>query len=199
MSVLRASGAYVPLESVEWLPETADVDTPEFLLDAVREANAKRARDDLQANLALIPEREALAIMLSEGLFGHSPHAQAEVARYIGAASQQAVSYTVRRAKARLKYLLTRPAIDPKALGRVLSPVQLEIVREVYATASFAAVARRRCTDGLTRRHAQRVRRAFLHSLARVERAGLVEQVAALRHLLEHMGTLDYHGGKGRR
>lgn len=208
-NALRASGPYVQLEAVAWLPETADHDTPEFLLDALREAQAKRARDSLHDHLTLIPVREALALMLSEGLFGHDAHIQMTVANYIGASSQQAVSYTVRRAKARIKYLLTRPPINDRKLAAVLSEKQLAVVRAVYETASFAEVARRRwpCPEGRDRKQrrtwnrarAVRVKREFFFALAKVERAGLAEQVDALRHLVEHLGSLSYHEGKGRR
>lgn len=209
-NALRASGPYVQLEAVQWLPETANHDTPEYLLDALREAQAKRARDDLHGHMALIPVREALALMLAEGLFGHAANIQAEVARYIGATSQQAVSYTVRRAKERIKYVLTRPPIDERKLATVLSPAQLGVVRDVFETASFAEVARRRwtCPEGRTgkqrhawtRTHSNRVKREFFRVLARIERRPeLAEQTMALRHLVEHLGSLSYHEGKGRR
>lgn len=210
MSALRSAGAYVPLEEVEWLPETANQETPEYLLDAMREAQAKRARDELHSHLALIPVREALAIMLSEGLFGHEPHIQREIAGYIGAGSQQAVAYTVKRAKERIRYLLTRPQIDARKLAGCLSDKQLDVVRAVFDTASFAEVARKRwpCPDDgrpAKRRHewnrtrAQRVKRDFARAFAKVERAGLADQVTALRHLVENLGALSYHEGKGRR
>jgi hypothetical protein len=206
---LRASGPYVQIEAVAWLPETADHETPEHLLDALQEAQARRARDALHAHLELIPTREALAIMLTEGLFGHSARLQKEVASYIGAGSQQTVSYVVRRAKARLKYLLTRPPIDDRKLAKVLSEKQLAVVGEVYATASLAEVAKRRwpCPEGITskerrawvRSRSWRVKREFFFALGKVERAGLVDQTAALRHLVEHFGALSYQEGKGRR
>jgi hypothetical protein len=209
-NALRASGPYVQLEAAQWLPETADHDTPEFLLDAIRDARAKRARDEVHAHLALIPEREALALMLSEGLFGHSARVQREVASYLGAGSQQAVQYTIRRAKVRVKYLLTRPAVDAKRLAAVLSEKQLGVVLAVFETASFTEVARRRWTcpaEGLTskqrhswiRTRSRRVKREFFFALAKVKRAGLPEQVDALRHLVAHLGVLSYHNGKGRR
>lgn len=208
-NALRASGPYVQLEAVAWLPETANTETPEHLLEAMQEAQARRARDALHAHLEFIPTREALAIMLSEGLFGHSEHVQKEVASYIGASSQQAVSYVVRRARVRIRYLLTRPAIDNKKLARVLSESQLAVVRAVFETASFAEVARRRwvCTEDKTakqrrawnRTRARRVKREFFFALAKVERAGMSDQASALRHLLEHLGSLSYHEGKGRR
>lgn len=208
-NALRSSGPYVQLEAVQWLPEASNPETPEYLLDAMREAQAKRARDALHAHLELIPVREALAIMLSEGLFGHSARIQREVASYIGANSQQSVAYVVKRAKERIRYLLTRPQIDEKKLARVLSEHQLDIVRSVYETASFGAVAKKRwpCPDGRTRkqRHswnmtrANRIKRDFFRALAKVERAGLVEQVESLRHLVANLGVLSYHDGKGRR
>jgi len=208
-NALRASGPYVQLEAVEWLPEVSNQDTPEFLLDAMREARAKRARDSLHAHLELIPVREALAIMLSEGLFGHSAHVQKEVASYIGASSQQAVSYLVKRAKVRIKYLLTRPAIDEQRLAKVLSEKQLGVVREMFAVVSFTEVARRRWPypEGRDpkKRHAwyhtraAKIRREFFRALAKVERAGLDEQANALRHLFENRRVLSYHEGKGRR
>lgn len=208
-NALRASGPYVQLEAVQWLPEAANDETPEYLLDAKREGLARRARDALHAHLEFIPTREALAIMLSEGLFGHSPHLQKEVASYIGADSQQAVSYVVRRAKVRIKYLLTRPKLDEKKLARVLSDKQLAIVVAVFETASFAEVGRRRwpCPEGKTskqrrvwtRTRGQRIKRDFFFALAKVERAELGDQVLALRHLVGHLGVLSYHDGKGRR
>lgn len=187
------------VELAEAEAEAAEQVAAEFLRDALREEQAKRAEDAVHGHLAMVPEREALAITLSAGLDGHRPHYQAEIARYIGAASQQATSYTIKRARARLRYVMTRPEIDPEALAQVLSGDELETVREVYATASFAAVARRRCPGATTRTLATRVRRTFGRAIAKVERAGLEEQVAALRHLLANMGTLDYHAGKGQR
>lgn len=208
-NALRASGPYVQLEAVAWLPETASHETPEYLLDAMQEARARDARQSLHAHLEFIPTREALAIMLSEGLFGHSAHLQKEVASYIGAGSQQAVSYVVRRARVRIRYLLTRPAIDERKLSKVLSEKQVDVVRAVFETASFAEVGRKRwaCPEGLTakqrhswsRTRSKRVKREFFFALSKVERAGLIEQVAALRHLVEHLGSLSYHEGKGRR
>lgn len=211
-NALRASGPYVQLEAVQWLPEAANQETPEYLLDAMREAQAKRARDALHAHLELIPVREALAIMLSEGLFGHEARLQKEVASYIGAGSQQTVSYVVRRAKVRIRYLLTRPPIDEKRLLPVLGESLLEVVRAVFETASFAEPARRRWPscgpDGQTakqrhsrnRTRANRIKRDFFRALARVERRPeLADQVAALRHIVAHLGVLSYHEGKGRR
>lgn len=207
-NALRASGPYVQLEAVEWLPEVASQETPEFLLDAMREAQAKRARDALHGYLELIPVREALAVMLSEGLFGHSAHLQKEVAKYIGAASQQTVSYVVKRAKVRIRYLLSRPSIEAQKLARVLTEKQLAVVRAVFETTSFADVARRRwpCPEGRDRKHrrmwhrkhAHRIKREFFVALAKVERAEMTDQLAALRHLVEHLGALSYHDGKGR-
>lgn len=208
-NALRASGPYVQLEAVAWLPEVSNTETPEYLLDAMQEARARDARGQLHAHLEFIPTREALAIMLSEGLFGHSAHLQKDVAAYIGAGSQQLVSYVVRRARMRIRYLHTRPAIDARKLAKVLSEKQLAVVLAVFETTSFAAVARRRwpCTDDKTakqrrswsRTRARRVKREFFLALAKVDRAGLTEQVAALRHLVAHLGSLSYHEGKGRR
>lgn len=208
-NALRASGPYVQLEAVQWLPEATNQETPEYLLDAMREGQARRARDAVHAYLELIPVREALAIMLYEGLFGHSSHLQKEVASYIGARSQQAVAYVVRRAKARIKYLLTRPSIDDKRLARVLSEKQLAVVRAVYETASFDEVARRRwpCPDDRDRKQrrtwyrsrGRRIKRDFFIALAKVERSDLTDQVDALRHLVSNLGVLSYHNGKGRR
>lgn len=208
-NALRASGPYVQLEAVAWLPETASHETPEHLVDAMQEAQARRARDALHAHLEFIPTREALAIMLSEGLFGHSTHLQKQVAAYIGAGSQQLVSYVVKRARVRIRYLLTRPAIDDRKLAKVLSEKQLEVVRAVFETASFAEIARRRwvCPEDRNakqrrawkRARANRVKREFFLALAKVERAGLTDQVAALRHLVGNLGALSYHEGKGRR
>jgi hypothetical protein len=193
-----------PIEAAESvLSEQAASD---FVLEALREEQTKRAEDTVHAHLACIPDREALALTLSGGLAGHVPHTQLKIAGYIGAASQQAARYAVTRARVRLRYLLTRPAIDAEALAKVLTPAQLETVREVYAATSFAAVARRRwpCpadrpARAWTQRHARRVGRAFHRALAKVERAGLAEQVAALRHLVANLRCLDYHAGKGRR
>lgn len=194
-----------PIEASE--SELAEQAAADFVLEALREEQAKRAEETVHAHLASIPDRDAMALALNDGLAGYASLDQIEIAPYIGAASQQSVSYAVRRARARLKYLLTRPAIVEAELAEVLSTDQLETVRAVYETASFVAVARRRspCPEertGKARRvwnstQANRVRREFFRALADVERAGLAGQVAALRHLVANLGRLHLHEGKG--
>lgn len=222
-SPLRTYGPYVPIEAVEWLPEATTRETPEDILMAREDqepdgdaepdeeaaaVRSSRATDELTAHLGRIPPREALAIVLHRGLLGRPRTQQMEIAGYIGAASQQVISYAVQRAQARILYLATRPAIDFERLAKFLSPERLETVRAVYTTTSFADVARERwpCPEdraAVQRRAwmrvaARRVQREFCRALAKIERyPELADQAAALRHVLEHLGMLSHHTGKG--
>lgn len=222
-STLRSPGAFVSIGDVEWLPEVSTRETPEDLLIAREEETEEEddamaaidyaaireiATAQLRGYLESIPTREALALMLHLGLLGYPPTFQDEIAEVLGVKSQQMVSYLVRRARHRVLYLATRPKIDMKVLSRVLSPAKLDVVRDVYETASFAEAARRRGTCPSdrtakqrrlwTKTHANRMKREFFRAVDKVaRRPDLAEQSAALRHLVEHLGTLSHHAGKG--
>lgn len=215
-------GAFVPLDAVAgWLPEVSTRETPEDVLIAREEEeddDAMAAQDfaaireiaaaQLKVYLEQIPPTEALALMLHLGLLGYPPTFQDEIAEVLGVASQQIVSYMVRRARARVLYLATRPVVDMKAIARAISPAKLAVVRDVYETASFTEAARKRWTcpedrtatqrRSWTRLHANRVKRDFFRALEKVDRRPeLADQSAALRHLVEHLGSLSRHDGKG--
>ncbi|MDB4946221.1 MAG: hypothetical protein JWP97_5755 [Labilithrix sp.] len=220
-SPLSVRGAYVSLESVPWLAELSTQDTPESLMiereeaaegDEVAEQDYVAIRElseaRLKGYLACIPPSEALALMLHLGLLGYPPTFQYEIAETLGVKSKQLVSYMVRRARVRILYLASRPAIDVKVLARAISPAQLAVVADVYATASFTEAARRRWVcpadrigkrrHDWTRAHAKRVKREFFRSVAKIERRPeLSEQLAALLHLVAHLGSLSHHTGKG--
>lgn len=218
---MMASGPFVSLDLVPWRPELASRETPEDLLiareeedeeeddDAIRSRAVARelALEKMKQQFSRIPPREALALMLHLGILGYSRTMQVDIAEYLGVRSQQLVSYMVCRARGRLRYLAARPEVDFAVLGRVLSPTKVAIVRAVFETASFTEVARRRwpCPDERTRAErrvwertrARWVKRDFFRALSKVEGRGLDAQSAALRHLLEHLGSLSYHAGKG--
>ena len=171
---------------------------------AIRELSEAK----LKGYLECIPPSEALALMLSLGLCGYPATIQVDIAEMLGVRSRQLVSYMIRRARVRVVYLATRPALDLRALARSLSPAQVAVVTDVYETASFAEAARRRWTcpedrhgkarHAWNRTHANRVKREFFRAVAKVERRPeLVDQVSALRHLVENLGTLSHHAGKG--
>lgn len=219
MAAQRTTGPFVPLEDFEWLSEVQSRETPESVLIAREEeeedgddmaahdyaALRDLAVDKLQEYLARIPPREALALMLHHGLLGYTPTFQDEIAEVLSVRSQQVVSYMVQRARSRIVYLATRPALDLTAVSRVLSPSQLEIVRLVYETASFREAWRQKHPDAPPERgHSwertqdRRVKRAFMVALAKIERRPeLAEQAAALRHVLANLGSLSHHTGKG--
>jgi hypothetical protein len=217
-------GAFVPIEKVWWLPEVSTQETPETALMAREEeqesdedAEVTDARNaairalevgKLRGLFEQIPATEALALAMHLGLLGYQPTYQVEIAETLGVASQQIVAYMVRRARERILYLATRPAIDVAVLARALPPAKLEIVRRVYETTSFAEVGRERwpCPDDRTgpkrrawvRVHATKVKREFFRALAKLEkRPDLASQVGALRHLVEHLGAISRHAGKG--
>jgi hypothetical protein len=213
-------GPFLPLHEVEWMPEVRNSVTPEDLLIAAEEGDeddmAERdyaairelAQARLEKYLERIPAHEALALALHLGLLGYPKTPQAEIADVLDVRSQQVVSYLVRRARARIMYLATRPEVDMRALERVLSPTRLAVVRDVYETTSFSEVARRRwpCPEDKTphqrhvwtRTRANKIKREFFRALARVDRSPeLSAQAAALRHLVDHLGILSHHAGKG--
>lgn len=217
---MLAPGPFVPIDEVEWLPEVSTRETPEDLLLATEDEEEEAmnahdaatlraiAADTLKEYLERIPSREALALMVHLGLFGHQPMYQADLAEALDVRSKQVVSYMVCRARVRILYLATRPTVDFDALASVLSPALLEVVREVYETASFTEPARKRWTcpedrsgkqqHQWTRTHAKRVKRDFFRALAKIDRRPeLAEQSAALRHVLGHLGILSHHTGKG--
>lgn len=222
-STMRTPGAFVPLESVEWLPEVSTRETPESLLIEAETGEEEveadimgapdyavlrdLALDELRSYLSRIPPREALALMLHLGLLGYPPTVQEDVAEVLAVRSRQVVSYMLRRARARILYLATRPPLDFDALDRVLSPSQVDVVRLVYETASFREVWRQRHRGASTdrghsweRTQDRRVKRSFMMALAKVDRRPeLAEQSSALRHLLAHLGMLSHHSGKGSR
>lgn len=211
------SGWTESIEDAEWRSQVSTRETPEDLLlaresddeDAMAErdnaALRELAAEELSALLERIPTREALALMLHLGLLGHAPHYQTEIAMILGVKSQQVVSYMVRRARARILYLATRPALDAEALQGALTPAQIDTVRLVWECASFRDAWRRRRPDAPSDRgHAwertqdRRIKRAFMFALAKIERrAELAEQARALRHVLAHLGSLSHHTGKG--
>src|SRR5262249_33745420 len=127
------------------------------------------------------------------------------IAETLSVKSQQVVSYMVQRARARIVFLATRPALDLDSISRVLSAAQLEVVRLVYETASFREAWRQRDPDAPTdrghswdRNQDGRVKRVFMFALSKVERRPeLSEQAASLRHVLAHLGMLSRHEGKG--
>ena len=219
-SPLSVPGPHVSIDDVAWMKTLATQETPESLLiEREAEENEAMAERDyaairelseakLKGFLECIPSSEALALMLHLGLLGYPPTYQDEIAETLGVRSQQVVSYMVRRARVRIVYLATRPAVDLKVLARALSPAQLAVVSDVYDTASFTEAARRRwvCPEDRTgkrrhewmRTHANRVKRDFFRAVGKIERrAELVEQHAALLHLVENLGRLSRHNGKG--
>lgn len=215
--------AFVPLEKVWWLPEVSTRDTPEDALiareeeESDEEAEATEARNvavraiersKLRSYLEQIPSTEAIALALDLGLLDYPPTGQREIAETLGLASQQIVSYMVRRARERILYLSKRPAIDVALLARALPPAKLEIVRRVFETTSFTEVGKERwpCPDDRTgsrrrtwvRVHATKVKREWGRALAKLDRRPeLAEQVKALRSVVEHLGALSRHDGKG--
>ena len=222
MMASTTHGPFVSLESVWWRPEVATHETPEDALIAREEEQeedeAMTAEEEaaireistakLKRYLEQIPHTEALALMLHLGLLGYPRTMQGEIAETLGLASQQIVSYLVRRARVRVIYLARRPVVDLKVLGRALSPAKLDVVRAMYETASFAEAGRKRwpCPDdrvgperrAWTRVHATKIKREFFRALAKLaKKPDLEEQVDALRHLVEHLGSLSRHEGKG--
>ena len=216
----RASGPFVSLDDVSWRPEVRTHEPPEALLiareaepDEDDEDERRQARRSLAAGrlgelASKIPEREAIALAACGGLGGATPIRQDEIAEMLGLRSQQIVSYMVVRARERMRYLATRPAVDFESLARFLSPEKLEVIREVYETASFTEVGRKRwpCPDdrtapqrrAWTRVRSNRVKRDFFRAMAKIERhPELADQASALRHLVEHLGSLSRHEGKG--
>lgn len=220
---LSVPGAYVSLDDVaSWMAEISTRDTPESLLiereEATEDDDEMAAKDyavireisetRLKGYLERIPPAEALALMLHLGLLGYPETYQDQIAEVLGVRSQQLVSYMVRRARARILYLATRPAIDPDVLARSVSPAQLAVIVDVFETASFAEAARKRWTcpvdlegkaaHAWQRVRSNRIKREFFRALAKIERlAELAAQHAALVHLVENLGTLSHHAGKG--
>jgi DNA-directed RNA polymerase specialized sigma24 family protein len=71
--------------------ETVDHRTPESLLSAAEEeAAAELSNRQLTSALERLPTQDALAIMLSEGLFGHRRHTPRELCRYLGTTEAEA-------------------------------------------------------------------------------------------------------------
>lgn len=204
-------------ESWVWRPEAMTSETPEDMLIAAEErlqteedeeimraqyaAIREMQTEKLKTFMLQIPEREALAITLHLGLFGFPITPQLEIASALSLRSQQLASYMVRRARERIMYLATRPVVDFVRISPVMSASKLAVVRAVYETASFRE-ARRRLEPGdngeRNRTRDQRVKRAFFRALSKVERrADLADQAAAMRHVIEHLGALSRHEGKG--
>lgn len=213
MSAARSPGPWVPLD--EWRHEVRTTETPEDALIAREEevdeeaeavdyaAIRDLAADKLRDYLSRIPPREALALMLHHGLLGYTPTYQDDIADVLAVRSQQVVSYMVRRARARIIYLATRPALDLATVSRVLSPSQFDVVRKVYETASFRE-SWRATTDETGHGHSwartrdRRAKRTFMRALAKIDRhPELAAQSSALRHVLSHLGMLSRHEGKG--
>ncbi len=217
-----APGPFVPLEDFEWLAEVQSRETPEDALiarededeDSVVEHDRIAERRSIASGrldplAARLPPREALALAAYLGLGGAQRSEQIDIGRMLGGASQQVVSYMVKRARARIAYLATRPALDVDLLARHLSPSQLETVRLVYEHASFREAWRRQDPDppanptrSWKRTRDRRVKRTFMAALAKLEarssRPEFAAQSAALRHVLSHLGILSRHEGKGR-
>lgn len=217
MSAARSPGPWVPLD--EWRHEVRTTETPEDALIAREEddeldddaedvdyaAIRDLAADKLRDYLSRIPPREALALMLHHGLLGYQPTYQDDIADVLAVRSQQVVSYMVRRARARIVYLATRPALDLATISRVLSPSQFDVVQKVYETASFREAWRSTTeTDATGHGHSwartrdRRAKRTFMRALAKIDRhPELAAQSTALRHVLSHLGMLSRHEGKG--
>lgn len=214
MSAARSPGPWVPLD--EWRHEVRSTETPEDALIA-REEQADEDEDDgvdyaairdiaadkLRDFLSRIPPREALALMLHHGLLGYTPTYQDDIADVLAVRSQQVVSYMVRRARARIVYLATRPALDLATVSRVLSPSQFDVVQKVYETASFREAWRSSTSEeghghSWARTRDRRAKRTFMRALAKIDRhPELAAQSTALRHVLSHLGMLSRHEGKG--
>jgi hypothetical protein len=84
----------VQLEAVEGLHEVSDSRTPEAILI---EREEQIERDDRNARMTVIlrriPEREALALMLNAGLYGHRRHGPGElVSMGLGATPDEALA-----------------------------------------------------------------------------------------------------------
>jgi hypothetical protein len=84
---------FVQLEDAQRRRECADRRDPESILIAREEQierDARHARTD--AILRRIPEREALALVLSAGLFGHRQHGTDEIAIMLGVTPAEALA-----------------------------------------------------------------------------------------------------------
>jgi len=90
-SGLKARGAYLQLEDVEFLPEASDRRTPEDLLIAAEDAEEDRERDARHmAIVAKLSKPEAIAITLSDGLFGQPRSTLRQVAFVLGTTEAEA-------------------------------------------------------------------------------------------------------------
>lgn len=104
-NALRASGAFVELESVEWLPEACNQDTPESLLIERQDREHAEPRGARTVDLlSRIPVQEALALTFAFGLFGQRAHSMSEVGLYLDT-TEEAAAALVESARQRVEQL----------------------------------------------------------------------------------------------
>ena len=139
-------------------------------MDAEEEAQMERVRDALHH----IPSREADFI----DLYVFKKRKQTDIAAIFGV-SQPTVSYRLKRAEARIRYLIELPSLEPGELERVLErvledPLDVKIMLLMFQTTCQSEAAKQLgVSQGL-------VRHRFIRAIGRLDRAGNCEKYVQL-------------------
>jgi len=150
-------------------------------LDDVQEAQMERVREALRS----IPHREADFIEL----YVFKRRKQTDIAAIFGV-SQPTVSYRLKRASARIRYLIELPPLKQGELEVVLKrtlddPLDVQIMLLMFETTCQSEVAKRLgVSQGL-------VRHRFLRSIKRLDEAGGCQKYADLfRYVYKNLNML---------